>query len=258
MRDDLYAAYVQHALQQLLGVAERVGPRLHDRPAGEHTNSVGALVLHCTEVCEFWLGHLVLGRPSTRDRDAEFVATLSLQELRDRVARTTAQVAADLRAVAAGDGGHPSELRVFAVGDGSDEDLVMYLLKELHQHLGHAELSADVFAQQVYHLALAGEWAAAVERGGPYERSTIDQTLDEVGFIHCSFLHQLERTRRRFSAGREDVVLVCIDPRRLDVELRVEDLHGNGEVFPHLYGPLALDAVLEARPLGGWPDDDGG
>jgi uncharacterized protein (DUF952 family) len=253
MRDDLYGAYVEHALEHLLGVAERVGPRLHDRPAGEHTNSVGALVLHCTEVCEFWLGHLVLGRPSTRDRDAEFVATPSLQELRERVARTTAQVAADLQAVAAGEGGHPSELRVFAVGDGSDEDLVMYLLKELHQHLGHAELSADVFAQQVYHLALAHEWERTLATGGPYLRSTIDQSLDEVGFIHCSFLHQLERTRQRFYAGRDDVVLVCIDPQRLDVELRVEDLHDHGEAFPHLYGPLALDAVVEFRPLGGWP-----
>jgi uncharacterized protein (DUF952 family) len=218
---------------------------------------VGALVLHCTEVCEFWLGHLVMGRPSHRDRDAEFVATPSLQELRDRVARTSAQVRRDLAAVAGGEGGHPSELRVFAVGDGSDEDLVLYLLKELHQHLGHAELSADVFAQQVYHLAVADEWERAVATGGPYRRSTIDQSLDEVGFIHCSFLHQLERTRQRFYAGRDDVVLVCIDPQRLDVELRVEDLHDHGEVFPHLYGPLALDAVVEARPLAGWPDADG-
>lgn len=257
MRDDLYSAYVEHALGQLLGVAERVGPRLHDRPAGERTNSVGALVLHCTEVCEFWLGHLVLGRPSARDRDAEFVATPSLKELRDRVARSTEQVARDLRAVAAGEGGHPSELRVFAVGDGSDEDLVLYLLKELLQHLGHAELSADVFAQQVYHLALAGEWERTVATGGPYLRSTIDQSLDEVGFIHCSFLHQLAATRQRFYAGRDDVVLLCIDPQRLDVELRVEDLHDHGEAFPHLYGPLALGAVVEARPLGGWPDTDG-
>lgn len=257
MRDDLYAAYVEHALEQLLGVAVRVGPRLHDRPAGPGTNSVGALVLHCTEVCEFWLGHLALGRPSHRDRDAEFVATPSLQELRDRVARTTAQVGRDLVAAAAGEGGHPSELRVFAVGDGSDEDLVLYLLKELHQHLGHAELSADVFAQQVYHLALADEWERTVATGGPYLRSTVDQSLDEVGFIHCSFLHQLERTRQRFYAGRDDVVLVCIDPARLDVELRVEDLHDHGEAFPHLYGPLRLDAVVEARPLAGRLDSDG-
>jgi uncharacterized protein (DUF952 family) len=257
MHADLHAAYVENALEHLLRVAERVGPRLHDRPVGERTNSVGALVLHCTEVCEFWLGHLALGRPSTRDRDAEFVATPSLVELRERVARAIEQAARDLADIEAGRGGHPSELRVFAVGDGSDEDLALYLLKELHQHLGHAELSADVFDQQVYHLALADEWSAALERGGPYRRSTVDSTLDEVGFIHCSFLHQVAATRRRFYAGRDDVVLLCIDPQRLDAELRVEDLHDHGEAFPHLYGPLPIAAVTHTRALGSWPDRDG-
>jgi uncharacterized protein (DUF952 family) len=254
---ELHAAYVENAFEHLLRVAERVGPRLHDRPVGEGTTSVGALVLHCAELCEFWLGHLALGRPSSRDRDAEFLATPSLEELRARVARARSQAAHDLREVAAGRGGHPSELRVFALGDGSDEDLAMYVLKELHQHLGHAELSADVFAQQLYHLALADEWEQTVERGGPYLRSTVDETLDQVGFIHCSFLHQLAATRGRFYAGREDVVLLCIEPGRLDVEVRVEDLHGHGEVFPHVYGPLPLTAVVEARPLGAWPDADG-
>lgn len=101
----------------------------------------------------------------------------------------------------------------------------------------------------VFHLALADEWLEAVQRGGPYERSTIGASLGEVGFIHCSFAEQVGPTRRRFYADRHDVVLLRIDLARLDVEVRVEDLHGTGEAFPHLYGPLGLDAVVEAEPL---------
>jgi glutathione S-transferase len=101
----------------------------------------------------------------------------------------------------------------------------------------------------LYHLALAGEWAAAVERGGPYDRSTLGASLDEVGFIHCSFAAQVAPTRRRFYADRDDVVLLRIDPDRLVDEVKVEDLHDTGEAFPHLYGPLPLDAVVEVEPL---------
>lgn len=102
----------------------------------------------------------------------------------------------------------------------------------------------------LFHLALSDEWREAVECGGPYERSTLGAGLDEVGFVHCSFADQVAPTRDRFYAGRTDVVVLQIDPARLgDVEVRVEDLHGSGEAFPHLYGPLPLDAVVGVEPL---------
>ncbi len=103
--------------------------------------------------------------------------------------------------------------------------------------------------EPLFHLALAGEWLEAVERGGPYERSTLGASLDEVGFIHCSFAVQVAPTRQRFYADRADVVVLRIDPARLVDEVKVEDLHDAGEAFPHLYGPLPLDAVVEVEPL---------
>lgn len=39
----------------------------------------------------------------------------------------------------------------------------------------------------IYHLALRHAWEAAREEGGPYRRSTIDRSLDDEGFIHCSY-----------------------------------------------------------------------
>lgn len=105
-------------------------------------------------------------------------------------------------------------------------------------------------SEALYHLALTEEWDAAVRRGGPYLRSTIGASLEQVGFIHCSFANQVDATRARFYADREDVLLLHIDPSRLTDEVRVEDLHGTGEAFPHLYGPLPLEAVTRVDRLG--------
>lgn len=72
-------AYVRSPLEQLLVVAERLGDELaNERPPGPHTNSVAAIIVHCCAVAEFWLGHVALGRPTTRDRDAEFAGHAEL------------------------------------------------------------------------------------------------------------------------------------------------------------------------------------
>ena len=105
----------------------------------------------------------------------------------------------------------------------------------------------------LYHLALGPEWQAA-RADGMYRRSTRGRSLEEVGFIHLSNAHQVEATAALFygdlPAGA--VLLLTIDPQRLAaaaLEVRFEQADG-GEPFPHLYGPLPLEAVLRAEP---WP-----
>ena len=100
----------------------------------------------------------------------------------------------------------------------------------------------------LHHLALAGEWDAAVAAGA-YERSTVGRSLAEEGFIHCSFASQVQATADRFYRGRHDVVLLRIDRRRVGAEVRVEDLAGGGERFPHVYGALSVSAVVRADPV---------
>ncbi len=103
----------------------------------------------------------------------------------------------------------------------------------------------------VFHLAVAAEWERALD-AGEYRRSTVDTSLEDEGFIHAAFAHQAQGVADRYYRGRDDIVLLTIDPDRLresDVELRVEDTSGRGEGFPHLYGPLPVDAVVAVTPV---------
>jgi uncharacterized protein (DUF952 family) len=101
---------------------------------------------------------------------------------------------------------------------------------------------------QIFHVALRPDWDAARASGGPYEISTRGRTLQEVGFIHaCQSLDQVTRVRRSFYADRDDLVLLVIDTDRLESPVRHEP--ADGDIYPHIYGPLPLDAVIEVRPI---------
>jgi uncharacterized protein (DUF952 family) len=101
---------------------------------------------------------------------------------------------------------------------------------------------------EIFHIALRADWAAARAAQSPYEISTRGRTLRDEGFIHCSRDEdQAGRILRAFYADVDDLVLLVIDTDRLDAPVRYEP--ADGDVFPHLYGPLPLDAVKDVRPL---------
>lgn len=100
----------------------------------------------------------------------------------------------------------------------------------------------------LYHLAVDAEWVKAIESGA-YRRSTIDLSLEEEGYIHASLAEQVPGTADRYYRGRDDIVLLRIDPAKVDCEIRVEDLGGTGTAFPHLYGALPVTAVVSARAV---------
>lgn len=140
--------YFRQAFGQMLGVADRLGDQgVNDRPHGPKTNAVGALIVHCCAVTEFWIGHVALGRPSTRDRESEFSATATVAELRRVVDATVTQVIDDLAAIDEGRVQPDRTGRQFLEGgDESDGAIVLHVLEELYQHLGHMELAADALA----------------------------------------------------------------------------------------------------------------
>ncbi|MGW4252294.1 DUF952 domain-containing protein [Streptomyces californicus] len=116
-------------------------------------------------------------------------------------------------------------------------------------------------AELLLHLAEAPLWEAA--RGtGTYEMSTRGRTLHDEGFIHLSLPHQLPGVARMLygneeaaDVGGRDLVVLVVDPARLTAPVRFEAMKPGGEEFPHLYGPLSVDAVVEVRPLETWYDE---
>lgn len=88
----------------------------------------------------------------------------------------------------------------------------------------------------IVHLCQSAAWRAAQEIGH-YQASSLAQ----VGFIHCSRPDQVVGVANRFYAGVTDLVILWINPDRLQAELRWEA--ADDDLFPHLYGLLNLDAV---------------
>lgn len=93
----------------------------------------------------------------------------------------------------------------------------------------------------IYHITHHTTWAQAQAEG----RYAAD-TLASEGFIHFSTEAQVPGVARRFYGGQSGLVLLAVDPARLQAELRYEESEP-GQWFPHLYGPLNLDAVVEVR-----------
>ena len=140
--------YVRRAFGQMLAVADRLGDdRVNDRPLGPDTNAVAALVVHCCAVTEFWIGHVALGRPTSRDRESEFSTAATVLELHAMVDATLTRAGEDLAAIDEGRVQPDRTGRQFLeVGDESDGAIVLHVLEELYQHLGHMELAADALA----------------------------------------------------------------------------------------------------------------
>ncbi len=96
----------------------------------------------------------------------------------------------------------------------------------------------------VYKIVDAAVWAQA-EREGSFAGSGPDLT---DGFIHLSTADQAPTTAAVHFAGVDGLVLLAVDARALGAALKREPSRG-GALFPHLYGPLPVSAVLWAKPL---------
>lgn len=104
----------------------------------------------------------------------------------------------------------------------------------------------------VWHLALAPDWAAA-EENGVYAVSTRGRTVEEVGFVHCSYdLDQVRRVAAAFYADAGPLVLLALSVAALDeagIEVRAEPgdpTDPGSELFPHVYGAVPVGAVVRA------------
>jgi len=98
------------------------------------------------------------------------------------------------------------------------------------------------------HLCSFRDWQIARE-SGEYRADT----FESAGFIHFSKPEQILKVANRYYPAAKDLLLLWIDPASLEAELRWET--SDGDIFPHLYGPLNLDAVIGVNEFP--PDPDG-
>jgi glutathione S-transferase len=102
---------------------------------------------------------------------------------------------------------------------------------------------------RIYHITTRAEWARA-RADGVYTRSTVDKTLAEEGFIHASQASQVTGTANRFYRDvTGGLVVLVIDAGQVSAEVRYEEVPGAQSPFPHIYGPLNIDAVAAVVPL---------
>ena len=100
---------------------------------------------------------------------------------------------------------------------------------------------------EILHITTRQEWQHALEAGA----YTAD-TLFTEGFIHCSLPGQVVDVANARFRGNRGLILLCIDPDAVEADVRYE---GETERYPHIYGPLNLDAVT--RIIDFPPDPDG-
>lgn len=93
----------------------------------------------------------------------------------------------------------------------------------------------------IFHITTKQTWQEATEKG-EYR----GDTLASQGFIHCSTPEQVDEVAQYLFKGKADLVLLEIDETKVTPEIQYED-GGNGKLYPHIYGPLNIDAVINVR-----------
>jgi uncharacterized protein (DUF952 family) len=85
----------------------------------------------------------------------------------------------------------------------------------------------------IFHIVDRDAWRAAAEEG-EYRHAS----LDDEGFVHFSFVHQVRATADRYYRHVPDLIVVEVDPARLPHEIKIEN------EFPHVYGPIPTSAAV--------------
>ncbi len=109
-----------------------------------------------------------------------------------------------------------------------------------------ARLYLTRVASMIFHILRRDEWERAL-RSGSYAPAS----LRDEGFIHCSTVEQAAATADLFFRGQSDLLILSIDEARLAAPLKCEAPAGDDArpamLFPHIHGPLNLDAVVEVH-----------
>ncbi|HQW81113.1 MAG: DUF952 domain-containing protein [Rhodanobacteraceae bacterium] len=94
----------------------------------------------------------------------------------------------------------------------------------------------------LFHFAARRDWADA---------QAVDEyrspSLATEGFIHCATRTQIPGVIQRHLQGRTDLVRLTLDATRLEPWLRYEWSETSGDDYPHVHGPIPMNAVISVE-----------
>jgi hypothetical protein len=141
-----YLWFVDLALSGMAAIVEQLGDDLANRrPPFRDANSPYAILTHCLGVVEYWGGATVADRPVQRDRVAEFTASGEVAGLLRRTEFARRRLREDLVGLSAAAPPasvrrNPEKPNPYTETKGA---VLLHILEELFQHLGHMEISRD-------------------------------------------------------------------------------------------------------------------
>lgn len=92
----------------------------------------------------------------------------------------------------------------------------------------------------IFHITTHEAWAKRSAEG-----TYRTEMLPSEGFIHCSTREQVIQVANARFFGQTGLVLLSVNPDRVGAEIRYENLEGGQQMFPHIYGEINSDAVLQ-------------
>ncbi len=95
----------------------------------------------------------------------------------------------------------------------------------------------------LFKIVPSADWATA---DGRIPRAPVDV---RDGFVHLSARHQVAGTLAKHFAGRTDLVIVEVDPARLEPDTLRWEVSRGGDRFPHVYGDIPPEAIVAAVPV---------
>ena len=96
----------------------------------------------------------------------------------------------------------------------------------------------------IYHVTTISVWKASQQKGS-YEPAS----LVSEGFIHCSEKRQVAGVLERYFTGQDGLVKLVIDTDKLTSKYIFESSPSVADSFPHVYGPINVDAVTDVIAL---------
>ena len=99
-------------------------------------------------------------------------------------------------------------------------------------------------SEYIYHITTQTEWEQALVK-----MEYLPLQYEKDGFIHCSIERQIPGVLDRFYKGQTGLVKLKIEKDKVQRPVLFELAHDINELFPHIYGSLNIDAVVEVITL---------